>query len=65
MQNFSGLLLLIFSSFLSTSVQTAGDAGAGQAKAVLCAACHGAEGISSTDIWPNLKGQKYGYLGQF
>ena len=48
--------------FVSASTQAAGDAAAGKAKAGLCAACHGPEGISSTDIWPNLKGQKYGYL---
>ena len=40
----------------------AGDATAGQAKATLCAACHGLDGISPNDLWPNLKGQKEGYL---
>ena len=25
-------------------------------------ACHGANGISINDMWPNLKGQKKGYL---
>jgi len=40
----------------------AGDAAAGKSKAVSCAACHGAEGISANDIWPNLAGQKQGYL---
>jgi cytochrome c553 len=40
----------------------AGDAAAGKAKSVTCMACHGAEGISNNDIWPNLAGQKYGYL---
>jgi len=48
--------------FMIASVHAAGDAAAGKGKAALCAACHGAEGISRTDIWPNLKGQKYGYL---
>lgn len=32
------------------------------AKAALCAACHGQKGISSSEIYPNLKGQKKGYL---
>ena len=41
---------------------TAGDIQAGQAKATLCAACHGPDGISLNDLWPNLKGQKKGYL---
>ena len=40
----------------------AADAEAGKAKAALCTACHGADGISLADIWPNLKGQKEGYL---
>lgn len=40
----------------------AGDAAAGQAKSAICAACHGAAGISANELWPNLAGQKEGYL---
>ena len=40
----------------------AGDAAAGKAKAASCAGCHGAEGISGNPMWPNLAGQKEGYL---
>lgn len=40
----------------------AGDAAAGKAKSAVCASCHGAAGISGNDIWPNLAGQKKGYL---
>ena len=40
----------------------AGDAAVGKSKAALCGACHGPEGISTNDIWPNLAGQKEGYL---
>jgi cytochrome c553 len=40
----------------------AADAAAGKAKAVVCAACHGAQGISANPIWPNLKGQKAAYI---
>ncbi|PKG40555.1 c-type cytochrome [Psychromonas sp. Urea-02u-13] len=40
----------------------AGDAVAGKAKAAVCAACHGADGISAVPIYPNLKGQKEAYL---
>lgn len=47
---------------LAFSVQAEGDAATGKTKAAVCAACHGMEGVSSNDIWPNLKGQKYGYL---
>ena len=55
------MLLVIFCAVISLSVQ-AGDAAAGKQKASLCMACHGAEGISPNDIWPNLAGQKEGYL---
>ena len=39
-----------------------GDAAAGQKKAVACAGCHGAEGVSVNPIWPSLAGQHGGYL---
>lgn len=42
----------------------AGDAAAGKAKAMTCAGCHGAAGISSNNLWPNLAGQKAGYLSK-
>jgi len=54
------ILLAMISSLPVTSY--AGDAAAGKAKAAACAACHGAEGVSAMDIWPNLAGQKPGYL---
>jgi len=47
---------------LNSSVGFAGDAAAGKTKAAACAACHGVAGISANDIWPNLAGQKAGYL---
>lgn len=31
-------------------------------KAASCVACHGSDGISSINIWPNLAGQKQLYL---
>ncbi len=40
----------------------AGDAAAGKAKAASCAGCHGAAGVSSNPMWPNLAGQQSGYL---
>ncbi|GMR21661.1 MAG: hypothetical protein BMS9Abin36_2265 [Gammaproteobacteria bacterium] len=40
----------------------AGDAAAGKAKASICAACHGADGIGTTNLNPNLAGQKEAYL---
>lgn len=50
------------SILLAASLSHAGDAAAGKAKSLSCTACHGAEGISTMDIWPNLAGQKEGYL---
>jgi len=52
----------IFCLFIFTTVSHAGDAEAGKEKSVTCAACHGGEGISPTDVWPNLAGQKEKYL---
>ena len=54
------ILLALMASM--PAVSYAGDAAAGKAKSGNCAACHGAEGISGNDIWPNLAGQKAGYL---
>lgn len=40
----------------------AGDIAAGKAKAQMCAACHGANGISVAPVYPNLAGQKEQYI---
>jgi cytochrome c553 len=55
------LAALVALSF-NVSTAMAGDAAAGKTKSALCAACHGANGISNNDMWPNLAGQKQGYL---
>ncbi len=34
----------------------------GKQKAKVCMTCHGADGISTQDPYPNLRGQKVGYL---
>lgn len=39
-----------------------GDAKAGQSKAAVCAACHGANGLSPTPVFPDLAGQRAEYL---
>ncbi len=39
-----------------------GSAETGKTKAVTCAACHGAEGISVNPLWPNVAGQGAPYL---
>lgn len=49
---------------LAPTAWAAGDVAAGQAKSALCAACHGATGISANPIWPNLAGQKEEYLAK-
>lgn len=40
----------------------AGDAAAGKSKAVVCASCHGMNGVSMIPTYPNLAGQKEEYL---
>lgn len=39
-----------------------GDPAAGREKAQVCAACHGANGISAVPMFPNLAGQQASYL---
>ena len=56
------LLLTIVLTVMSFASHAAGDAKAGKARSAMCATCHGANGISSNDLWPNLAGQKPGYL---
>lgn len=43
-------------------VMAAGDAAAGAQKVAVCAACHGANGRSAANIYPNLAGQWAPYL---
>ena len=57
---FALLTTLLFAS----SSAMAGDAAAGKAKSVVCAACHGATGHSMNPLWPNLAGQKEQYLAK-
>lgn len=42
--------------------QAAGDPAAGQAKTGACVSCHGANGMSTQPIYPNLAGQNEQYL---
>ena len=55
------IALAILGLGLANVVQ-AGDAAAGKAKSATCVACHGADGIGTTDLNPNLAGQKEAYL---
>ena len=48
----------------AAAVKVAGDVAAGRQRAAACASCHGAEGISPNDTWPNLAGQSAAYLAR-
>ena len=54
----TGLLYAISAQALAAE----GNATAGQAKAAICAACHGADGNSMVPQWPKLAGQHPDYL---
>jgi len=56
---FSGLAL---GRSASAASPEADDAAAGKLMSATCVACHGAEGVSPNDLWPNLAGQKQDYL---
>ncbi len=47
-------------TFTGTVAQAA-DVAAGKAKSIVCAGCHGSDGISILPNYPNLKGQKAAY----
>ncbi len=49
---------------LVTTQLTAADAAAGKNKSLVCGSCHGADGNSNVDMWPNLAGQGAGYLAK-
>ena len=52
-------LILAFSTSLAIA---GGDVAAGKTKSLSCAACHGADGISLTPLYPNIGGQYEDYL---
>jgi cytochrome c553 len=56
------LAIAVLGLMLPLSATAAGDAAAGEAKAGVCAGCHGPTGMSSNPAWPNLAGQKDAYL---
>ncbi len=50
---------------MSAAVTVAGNAAAGAKRAAAsCASCHGTDGISPNDSWPNLAGQHAAYLAR-
>jgi cytochrome c553 len=59
--NLISAVVLIFTFAFGAHADDAAVA-RGKTKALACAACHGANGISQNPIWPNLAGQKKDYL---
>ncbi len=57
-------LALAFALAPLAPAHAGGDPAAGQAKAVVCAACHGVDGNSVNPIWPKLAGQHEAYLAK-
>jgi cytochrome c553 len=55
---FASVCLLVASS----SACNAGDVKAGRAKALMCQACHGLDGLSKTPDAPNIAGQTEPYI---
>lgn len=58
------LALVILGITASNSVIAAGDPAAGQAKAAVCAACHGMDGNSQIAQWPKIAGQHEDYVAR-
>ncbi len=58
------ITLAVAATVMMASPVFAGDAAAGKAKTGMCAACHGAAGISAVPMYPNLAGQKATYLAK-
>ena len=48
----------------ANNITYAADAAAGKSKAMMCIACHGADGNSFNPIWPSLAGQNARYLSK-
>jgi cytochrome c553 len=55
-------IIVITAVLLSGGLSAQGNIEAGKAKAVICASCHGADGVGIADIYPNLAGQKAAYV---
>ena len=58
------LTLAVAATVMMASPVFAGDVAAGKGKSGVCAACHGANGISAVPMYPNLAGQKAAYLAK-
>ncbi|WP_342455183.1 c-type cytochrome [Spartinivicinus poritis] len=56
------VLLVLVGMLLPGISAAAGDPAKGKAKAAVCAACHGKNGVAMVPIYPNLAGQNQAYL---
>lgn len=56
------LLAITFAIFAGSPAFAAGDAAAGESKAITCAGCHGIDGIATSPTFPNLAGQNAPYI---
>ncbi|HCC83123.1 MAG TPA: cytochrome c4, partial [Methylophaga sp.] len=58
------IFAVVFGVGVSSSplVFATGDISAGKTKSAVCAACHGADGNSPSDMYPKLAGQHASYL---
>ncbi|MCK0105815.1 c-type cytochrome [Marinobacter sp. S0848L] len=62
MKHFAVAGLFALGAVAPAASMAAGDAAAGKAKAAVCAACHGQNGIAQIPVYPNLAGQNEQYL---
>lgn len=64
MKNFFSALatLVVFTGIANADGLVEGDAEAGQAKSITCAACHGQDGNSVNPVWPSIAGQHATYM---
>ena len=58
------LAAALLCAWVASPVTANGDAAAGQAKAAVCGACHGADGKAIQPDYPNLAGQHASYLAK-
>ena len=56
------MLVAVIAATLSVGAIAAGDAGAGKAKAAVCAGCHGMNGKAMVPNYPSLAGQNAAYI---
>ncbi len=56
------LPVMLLLGLIGQAAATEGNIEAGKAKSVTCAACHGPDGNSPTDMYPKIAGQHAGYI---